>query len=403
MNQKKRVAKQQHKEYLKQLTEQQKEGSQKNKVSGEIDFLAFSSVKSNFDIKANVIGKEQGTQGAQSNTITDPKDDLELRIAQKYNKDEEYPWLTNDTMRIRDAQIFLHNEILDFVKYIGTTTEDQQARRKVVSRIHKIVKECFSQAKVMIFGSCATGLDLPNSDVDLLVYYPDQREQNMINRLAGSLMKSGICKSIEAIKHAKVPIIKLQDKETSCNIDISFNRTNGIYCVKLVKTLMIKYPELRPLMIVLKAFLKCRGLNETYSGGISSFLLTMLATSYLQMAYKSGKTDKMDLGKHLIDFFELYGTKFNYEQIGISIRQDGFYFQKVKRGWQQYDEKNKSRLCVENPQDPTIDIGFNAYNIKRIQRAFQHAYDTLIYNSSNTVSILKLLITSNINEFRLIQ
>ena len=64
-------------------------------------------------------------------------------------------------------------------------------------------------------------------------------------------------------------------------MDLSFNRTNGIYCVKLVKNLMIKYPELKPLMIVLKAFLKSRSLNETYSGGISSFLLTMLATSYL--------------------------------------------------------------------------------------------------------------------------
>lgn len=61
----------------------------------------------------------------------------------------------------------------------------------------------------MIFGSCATGLDLPNSDIDMLVYCPDLREQNMINRLTGALMKSQICKSIEPIKHAKVPIIKL--------------------------------------------------------------------------------------------------------------------------------------------------------------------------------------------------
>ena len=61
----------------------------------------------------------------------------------------------------------------------------------------------------MIFGSCATGLDLPNSDVDMLVYYPDQRELTMINRLSGALMKSQICKSLEPIKHAKVPIIKL--------------------------------------------------------------------------------------------------------------------------------------------------------------------------------------------------
>ena len=110
----------------------------------------------------------------------------------------------------------------------------------------------------MVFGSCATGLNLPNSDIDLLVYLPDVKEANMINKLTNQLLKSGICKSIDPLKHAKVPIIKLQDRETSVNVDISFNRTNGIYCVKLVKHLLKKYPELKPLLIVLKCFLKSR-------------------------------------------------------------------------------------------------------------------------------------------------
>jgi non-canonical poly(A) RNA polymerase PAPD5/7 len=73
----------------------------------------------------------------------------------------------------------------------------------------------------------------------------------------------------------------------------------------------------------------------------------------------------MDLGKHLIDFFELYGTLFNYEDVGISIRKGGKYFTKTSRGWEGY-EGNNSRLCVENPQDHEVDIGRSAYNIKRV-------------------------------------
>ena len=42
-----------------------------------------------------------------------------------------------------------------------------------------------------------------------------------------------------------------------------------------------KFPELRPLILVLKAFLKSRQLNETFTGGVGSFLLTILVTSYL--------------------------------------------------------------------------------------------------------------------------
>jgi non-canonical poly(A) RNA polymerase PAPD5/7 len=55
------------------------------------------------------------------------------------------------------------------------------------------------------------------------------------------------------------------------------------------------------------------------------------------------------LGKHLIDFFEFYGTTFNYEDIGISIRRGGFFFNKRMRGWEGYDERSRFRLCVENP------------------------------------------------------
>ena len=108
----------------------------------------------------------------------------------------------------------------------------------------------------------------------------------------------------------------------------------------------------------------------------------------------------MDLGKHLIDFFELYGTQFNYEDIGLSIRKGGKYFQKSTRGWEGWDEPSRFRLCVENPQDPEVDIGRSAYNIKKVQRAFQHAYDTLIFNNSSSASLLKLIITCDPSELR---
>lgn len=87
------------------------------------------------------------------------------------------------------------------------------------------------------------------------------------------------------------------------------------------------------MILILKSFLKSRQLNETYHGGVGSFLLTMLVTSYLQREYKKGGTDKIDLGRHLVQFFDLYGQTFNYENVGISIRKEGSYFSKEKRGW----------------------------------------------------------------------
>ena len=111
--------------------------------------------------------------------------------------------------------------------------------------------------------------------------------------------------------------------------------------------MLVKYAELRPLLLVLKCFLKSRQLNETYHGGVASYLLTMLVVSHLQRQYRRYGNQDVDLGKHLLDFFELYGTLFNYEDVGISIRSG--YFFKEKRGWKDWDERNRSRLSVENP------------------------------------------------------
>lgn len=74
----------------------------------------------------------------------------------------------------------------------------------------------------------------------------------------------------------------------------------------------------------------------------------------------------MDLGQHLIKFFELYGQLFNYDQVGISIRKQGSYFSKERRGWEGNGDANRARLCVENPQDPEVDIGRASYNIKKV-------------------------------------
>lgn len=179
-------------------------------------------------------------------------------MSDKFNLKKQYPWLTKQTLKIKDIFLFLHSEILDFTDYISATEQDAQTRKQVVDRITRVVAEEYPLAKLCVFGSCATGLNLPKSDIDLLCYYPEAREQTLLNKLTHKLVRSGICSSIEPIKSAKCPIIKLTDKQSGINVDISFNRDNGIHCVHLVKQLMRKYPELKPLLLVLKCFLKSR-------------------------------------------------------------------------------------------------------------------------------------------------
>jgi non-canonical poly(A) RNA polymerase PAPD5/7 len=109
----------------------------------------------------------------------------------------------------KDMHIYLHNEILDFVQWIQPSIDKKEQRENLVKHIKKVVKKEYPEAVVMVFGSCATGLNLPSSDIDLLVYNPSVSDQQMMNKLANSLLAEGICKSIEALKYAKVPLIKL--------------------------------------------------------------------------------------------------------------------------------------------------------------------------------------------------
>lgn len=120
-----------------------------------------------------------------------------------------YPWVSDRTLRIKDIYAMLHSEILDYVKWIEQSPDEKSTRESLVKRIKKVVKGSYQDAVVMVFGSCATGLNLPMSDIDLLVYNPQVSEITQINKISNALVRAGICKSIEPLKHTKVPLIKL--------------------------------------------------------------------------------------------------------------------------------------------------------------------------------------------------
>lgn len=86
-------------------------------------------------------------------------------------------------MRIKDIFLFLHSEVIDFARFIEATEADNALRKQVVDRVTLVINEEYPTAKVCMFGSCATGLNLPKSDIDLLCYHPEMRELTLLNKL----------------------------------------------------------------------------------------------------------------------------------------------------------------------------------------------------------------------------
>jgi len=103
-----------------------------------------------------------------------------------------------------------------------------------------------------------------------------------------------------------------------------------------------------------------------------------LVTSFLQMHPKlrRSKIDPMrNLGVLLVEFFETFGKHFNYYDVGISLRNGGFYFRKKDRGW--YNPTKTFLLCIEDPQDPASDVSSGSFALSKIKKTLAGAFEVL--------------------------
>ena len=312
-----------------------------------------------------------------------------------------------------------------------------------------------------MFGSQATGLFLPTSDIDVVITIPEQdgtvssnggdkkekgsdpssvrkpgsnpetpgsvskgqseattlqqekkemenwnvaSTRSPLHRLAEALFANwrDSLTYLEVIENTRVPLVKFTvelDSDgdnnnssnnsnggnvTSVSFDVCFNRDNGTQAASLMKTYLQAMPPLRPLTFVLKYFLVSRGLNEPYSGGIGSYLLQLMIVSFLQHRARDGyvynRNTPFNLGCLLLDFFELYGSDFNYYTTGISVRYDGFYFPKGDPKYKEHfiTPGRAFLLSVENPLEPTVDVGKSSFKIQTIQRSMEVAQRLLL-------------------------
>ncbi|XP_686065.5 terminal nucleotidyltransferase 4A isoform X2 [Danio rerio] len=282
------------------------------------------------------------------------------------------PWKTRKYSPGVDG---LHEEIMDFYNFMSPRPEEATMRQEVVDRIESVIKELWPTADVQIFGSFSTGLFLPTSDIDLVVF--GKWEKPPLQQLEQALRKHSVAEpySIKVLDKATVPIIKLTDQETEVKVDISFNVETGIKAASFIKEYVKKYTVLPYLIFVLKQFLLQRDLNEVFTGGISSYSLILMVISFLQLHPRiDTRNPNMNLGILLIEFFELYGRHFNYLKTGIRIKNGGAYMAKEDIMKAMSNGYRPSMLCIEDPLLPGNDVGRSSYGAMQVKEAFDYAY-----------------------------
>ncbi|VDL79537.1 unnamed protein product [Nippostrongylus brasiliensis] len=184
----------------------------------------------------------------------------------------------------------LHEEIRDIFQWLRPCRLEEAIRLEVFRKVKSAIKERWkgNNVRVSVFGSLRTRLFLPTSDIDVLIECDEWKDSSVMARCmqetANYLEEVGLAKSVAVFSDAFVPIVKMVEKDTLVNVDISFNTAQGVKAADYIEKVKEEFPVVEPLILVLKQFLILRRLNTTYTGGLSSYGLILMLINFLHVS-----------------------------------------------------------------------------------------------------------------------
>jgi len=209
----------------------------------------------------------------------------------------------------------LHMEMVQFQQWcIEEADFRRESELMLVWNVARRVQSNVTASQVELFGSFVTGLAIPSSDVDMLVtartpLHPlsNPTFMHQFQALTNCLRQERYVHSIQAIPTAQVPVIKLvahasavrqawngkaaslpidADKDPSqlIRLDITFGSEahRGRRTTDLASRLLSTNPPLAPLVLLMKQLTASEGLNDAFTGGISSYCTLLMVQCFLQ-------------------------------------------------------------------------------------------------------------------------
>ena len=170
----------------------------------------------------------------------------------------------------------LQKDLIDFTSYVTQKIQVISPKvKELINYIQNAVDASIGKEyEVRLYGSHATGLCLPWSDIDVVLCKKngegiDNNSYLPLHDLFTYLQKKNdLFKSINYIGTTTVPLIKIKTKEIigiqSVDISLQDKTHYGIKCVSLVLSFKEEYEVLLPTILALKNILKQANLNDPY-------------------------------------------------------------------------------------------------------------------------------------------
>eukprot|EP00602_Paraphysomonas_sp_CaronLab_P013170 CAMPEP_0185042476 /NCGR_PEP_ID=MMETSP1103-20130426/42376_1 /TAXON_ID=36769 /ORGANISM="Paraphysomonas bandaiensis, Strain Caron Lab Isolate" /LENGTH=1180 /DNA_ID=CAMNT_0027582561 /DNA_START=624 /DNA_END=4166 /DNA_ORIENTATION=- len=343
-----------------------------------------------------------------------------------------------------------------------------------IDRVRGIVQSLWGpHARCEVFGSFATGLAIPSSDIDIVVSGISNHVQwwggkplTALAVLSHQLEQAEWVSTVRAIEHAPMPVIKLttapvpmppvggtgerKDFRGVIKVDITIaththggslsssesytlptpvpmpgaggpspyppysspqqqqilppgHHSGGIPCTPpphspsfqvhqgvttrdFVLRLCAMNPDLIPLVLVMKQFLQEKGLHDPFTGGLSSYAVTIMVASIIHPHALERPETKPDLGTMLLSFLRRFGTRFDTRRHAVVLSING-PFAPLAPGmapahvprvgtpnyWRPADP-----VVVTDPLDSQNNLGRSCFGFRQLQTEFDNALERVM-------------------------
>lgn len=298
----------------------------------------------------------------------------------------------------------------------------------LTERVQLEVSDIWPGARLACYGSRATGLACASSDVDLVVLgvpgfegSPDMQAQlHALAALQARLERlPGVTSA--CIQKSAVPIVTLTAVSAAgaedLHLDISLHtpQHSGLLAAQHVRQLHLVLPALQPLLLVLKQLLLHQQLKATYTGGLSSYALTVMTAHFLLdgsagpgrgerrrpplvIAHDSdalppsgSREPTTTLATLLLACLHFFGEVFDGKKhavcAGYGCTEDSALGGFVTREHRALEAFELHPILVCDPVCPTNNVAKGCYRIAQIQRVFQQAAGAAIAAANAAVDL----------------
>lgn len=318
----------------------------------------------------------------------------DVKIETLESQDENIPrWNQNRYYICDDQTMILHKEIIDFANYFTLTDKEIYIRKLVIFRFQNIVSSIWPEAIVICHGSFSQGTSLSDGDLDLTIQNTPKDRDNiaLMYELYNRMEEVNFFTKSRILTTSFIPIIKCVESPFQIKLDISLNNDVSIIKVVRFKNEVDKYPSLFPILIFIKYFIDYKKLNFPYHGGINNFMLGIMILNIIQ---STPEKDQLNCGKILLRFLDVYGNKFNYFTVGITTRNGGSLYSRIKAN--DINWNCPFSLSIEDNYHPGFYLGQKSYKIIEIRDMFKEAYEQISADKKpNEKSLMSRIVLMN--------